>query len=108
MSAASAAVAAHMRRQREVVAAFVGVGAVDVGHAHTLGELGIGGHRHARALRQLRGHAVVRQVDEDRFWLHVETWETLRRRRHLILFLVVIVAVVLLILSALVPTAVGL
>ena len=108
MSAASAAVAVRMRRQREVVAAFVGVGAIDAEHAHTFAELGIADHGHARALRQLREHAVVRQADGDRYWLHVETWETLRRRRRRILLVVAIAAVVLLILSAVLPTAVGL
>ena len=108
MSAASAAVAARMRRQREAVAAFVGVGAIDVEHAHTLAELGIADHGHARALRQLREHAVVRPASGDRYWLHVETWEALRRRRHRVLAVVVIAAIVLLLLSALLPTARGL
>lgn len=108
MSAASAAVAVRMRRQREVIAAFVGVGAIDVEHAHTLTELGIADHGHARAIRQLRDHAVVRPAGGDRYWVHAETWETLRRRRRRILAVVAIAAIVLLILSAVIPTAVGL
>jgi hypothetical protein len=107
VSAASAAVAVRMRRQREAVAAFVGAGAIDAAHARSFAELGIADHGHARALRQLREHAVVRLAEGDRYWVHMATWDALRRRRHRILAVVLIAALVLLALSVLLPTAVG-
>ena len=93
---ATAAAAIMVRKQRELVELFTREGATSAVAAKTLGELNI--HHESRAMRQLEGHAVIRQ-SAGRYYVDLESWQALRRTRHRMAF--VMIALVLLLAIAL-------
>jgi hypothetical protein len=98
MSAATAAVAASRRRQRALVAAFAGAGAVDAAHARTPEELGVRDRLHV--VQHLRDHGVLHLATPGRYWVDLDAWQALRRRRHrLALAIAIILALAALVAS---------
>jgi len=93
MSAATAAVAASRRRQRELVAAFAGAGAVDATHARTPEELGVRDRLHV--VQHLRDRGVLRLAAPGHYWVDLHAWQALRRRRKRLVLIVALIAFVI-------------
>lgn len=87
---ATAAAAIMIRKQRELVELFTREGATSLVAAKTLGELNI--DHESRAMRQLEGHAVIRQ-SAGRYYVDLESWQALRRMRHRMVFIILALAI---------------
>jgi len=72
------AAAAMMRKQREVVEAYRKAGATSAATAKTLGALGLDANR---AVKQLKGHAVLHETAPEVYYLDERSWEALGRMR---------------------------
>jgi hypothetical protein len=90
MSAAAAVAAASQRRQREIVAAFAGAGAVDAEHARTAEELGVRDRLHA--MRHLQDRGVLHLAAAGRYWVDLAAWQALRHRRRRIALVIALIA----------------
>ena len=96
MSAAAAAVAASQRRQREIVAAFAGAGAIDAAHARSPEELGV--HDRLHAMRHLQERGVLQLAAPGRYWVDLPAWQASRQQRRrgaLVIALIVALAALL-------------
>lgn len=89
---ASVAAAAMVRKQRELVELFTRAGATSPVAAKSLDELNV--HHKGIAMRRLRSHAVIREVD-GRYYVDLESWEALRRMRHRMAFIILALALIL-------------
>jgi len=88
---AAAVTATIIRRERELVRAFQGAGAISPETAVSLQAL----HAHRGiAFRRLRARAVVREGADDRYYLDLQSWEALRRMRRRTALAVAIVAII--------------
>jgi hypothetical protein len=75
--------AAVVRRQHKLVAAFRAAGATSRDRATTTAALAVD---EGLAFRLLRGHGVLREAGENRFYLDEPAWEAHRARRRRIAF----------------------
>ncbi|MGH7702086.1 MAG: hypothetical protein ACREMO_03270 [Gemmatimonadales bacterium] len=75
---AVAAVAAGIRKQKEIVALFRAARATAPDRATTPAALGV---HQGLAYRKLRGHAVLREASEGRLYLDEVAWTALQTRR---------------------------
>ncbi len=92
MGAAAAVII--LAKERQTVEAFVRAGATDPATAQSLQMIGIAD---GRAVRRLRGHAVVREAAPGIYYVDLEVWQAVRRSRQrivLVLALVVFAAVI--------------
>lgn len=101
MSAAAIAAAAAQRRQRELVAAFAGAGAVDAAHARTPAQ--VGAPDHPRALQRLRDHGVLRMGATGCYWVDLGAWQARRRRARRFALAMALLAIVVATLVAVMP-----
>ncbi|HEY4130184.1 MAG TPA: hypothetical protein VGM50_06180 [Gemmatimonadaceae bacterium] len=95
----AAAAAIILRRERDIVQTFRGVGATDPARAREPGELGVD---RRVPFRLLVKHAVLREAENGRFYLDERSWEALRSMRHRIALIVLIALAVVFIALAVV------
>lgn len=89
---ATAAAAIMVRKQRELVELFTRAGATSAVAAKSLAELNI--HHESRAMRQLEGHAVIRQ-SAGRYYVDLDSWQALRRMRQRMVFVILALVILL-------------
>jgi hypothetical protein len=90
--------AVMVRKQKEIVAAFRQAGAMTPTTAVTIGSIGV--HDNL-PFRKLRGHSVLREAGDGRFYLDDERWSAVReiRRRYAIAAILAGVSAVLIVLG---------
>ncbi|MGB2867299.1 MAG: hypothetical protein WBD36_02515 [Bacteroidota bacterium] len=80
-----------VHKQKKIVAAFRRAGATSGDRATTVDNLGI----HAGlAFRILRRHEILREANDEYFYLDEAAWEAHRARRHRIAFIILAICVV--------------
>ena len=85
-----APIAGVLRKQAQIVARFEAAGATSADRATTAAALGL---HEGLAFRQLRGHAVLQVVGEQRLFLDASRWKALLKKRRRIAFTCAAVAV---------------
>jgi len=90
MSAAGAVAAVSQRRQREIVAAFAGAGAINAAHARSPEELGVRDRLHA--MRHLQDRGVLHLAAPGRYWVDLAAWEASRQQRRRMALVIALIA----------------
>jgi hypothetical protein len=97
---ATVAVAALIRREKQIIEAMRAAGAVTPDTAVTMQAIGM----HERlAFRKLRNRGVLREAAPDYFYLDDQRWESLTRLRHTIAGVMIVIALAVIVYVLFIP-----